>query len=120
MQEYMRRGLRLVFYPTRTKAPRYEDWPTRITTPDDYQSGDNVGVILGTNIAPPDQPPRYLIDIDFDSDISAKIARRLLPQTGFVFGRGDRPMTHALYTVSTPVQTRFYEAINEKHYLDFA
>jgi predicted P-loop ATPase len=58
----------------------------------------NVGTFTGHEI----QPGRYLADVDFDWDSPNELKKRLLPSTGFGFGRPGRFLSHAFYT--TPEQ----------------
>jgi hypothetical protein len=109
LQAYLARGFRLVFYPSNLKGPREKDWLTKTYGPDNYM-GQNVGCLTGHEIA----PGRYLVDIDFDWPDGLALAKRLLPNTAFSFGRQSRHVSHAFYTVSTPLVTRTFDDINEK------
>lgn len=103
LTDYARRGFQLVYYPTRQKGPTGSEaigWTTRQYKIEDWD-GENVGVKLGTEIT----PGRYLVDIDFDWPGGLVLAKRLLPATGFGFGRAGR-ITHAFYTVSQPVPSK--------------
>lgn len=115
LAKYVERGFRLVFFPTRTKGPIGKDavgWTTRIYTPEDYHEGDNVGVMTGHEIA----PGRYLVDIDLDWPDGLPLTRRLLPPTGFGFGRLSRKISHAFYTTSTPlISQKFFNIGNPPH-----
>lgn len=104
LTDYVRRGLQLVFYPARQKGPTGQEasgWTSRVYNPKDYRPGDNVGVKLGTEV----KPGHYLVDVDFDWPSGLVLAKRLLPATGFGFGRSGR-ITHAFYTVSQPVPSK--------------
>lgn len=99
LSRYLSRNLQLIFYPTKLKGPRDEGWKTRVYTPDEYREGMNVGVKLGTQLS----EGRYLVDVDFDWAEGVVLAKRLLPPTGFGFGRESRPFSHAFYTVDVPL-----------------
>lgn len=111
LQRYVERGFRLVFYPTKRKGPigaEAAGWNTRTYTLDDYHDGDNVGVMTGHEI----QPGRFLVDVDFDWTDGVPLAKRLLPPTGFGFGRTSRQISHAFYTTSTPTPSFAFDDIN--------
>lgn len=109
---YAARGFKFVFYPTGHKHPvgiEGKEWTTRHYSVEDYQSGDNVGIILGQEIA----PGRYLTDIDFDwNEGISQFAKRFFPDTGFGFGRSSKPLSHVFYTTSAPVATERYDDID--------
>ena len=109
---YASRGFKFVFYPSGHKHPlgiEGKDWSTREYQIDDYKKGDNVGVLLGTEIA----EGRFLADIDFDwNEGIAQFARRFFPDSGFGFGRTSKPLSHVFYTTSQPVVTERYDDID--------
>lgn len=102
---YVALGFRFVFWPRESdptndwKGPRDKTWPTKTYDPADYRDGMQVGVKLGTEIA----PGRFLWDADFDWPPGIEFAREFLPATGFGFGRPSKPTGHAFYTASAPV-----------------
>lgn len=51
----------------------------------------NVGVLLGAASG-------NLVDVDLDCPEALALAPRILPPTGFVFGRKSKPRSHMLYT----------------------
>jgi predicted P-loop ATPase len=104
LQDYVDRGFRLVFYETKTKGPREPGWTTKEYRPEDYRDGQNVGVMLGTEVA----PGQYLVDIDFDWPEGVRLARHILPNAGFGFGRDSRKVSHAFYLSPTPLVSRKY------------
>lgn len=116
-------GFSLVFYDTKTKAPSGPDarnWQTRQYTAADYREGQNVGVKLGVALTPkvPLPEPRYLVDIDFDYADGQQMAKYLLPNTNFVFGRASRPVSHAFYTTSQPITFRSFNDIDGSHFVE--
>jgi hypothetical protein len=109
LQSYQQKGFQLVFYDTKTKAPKDKDWPTRDYPPEAYKPGQNVGVKLGTEI----QPGKFLVDIDFDWSGGLIFAKRLIPPAGFGFGRATKPISHAFFTSSTPLPSYKYFDIDD-------
>lgn len=102
------RGLTFVFYPSGQKGPsgaEAKGWTTRKYELDDYREGMNVGVMLGTEIA----TGKFLADVDLDWTEGLVLARKILPPTGFGFGRASRKISHAFYTTSQPVRSRKFE-----------
>lgn len=90
------------------KGPREDDWQHKTYIPTDYREGMQVGVKLGTEVA----PRHYLLDVDLDWVAGIQFAPRFLPRTGFVFGRASKPLGHAFYTTSTPVVTKKFTDID--------
>jgi hypothetical protein len=109
---YLNRGFRLVKYPQRQKGPTGPDavnWPAKyITTPDGYVPDSNWGVLLGTEIS----PGRFLVDIDFDWPTGLPLAKKILPNTSFAFGRGTRTISHSFYTTNTAIASRKFDDID--------
>jgi hypothetical protein len=111
---YIERGLRLVFWhydqddKKSYKGPNGKDavgWTTKGYRPEDYQPGMNVGVMLGVEIV----PGRFNLDVDFDWDPGLRLTRRILPATGFGFGRASRKVSHAFFTDARPHVSVKYE-----------
>lgn len=109
LAEYASLGFKFVFYPNKHKHPvgvEGKEWQTREYRVEDYKPGDNVGVVLGVEIA----PGRFLADIDFDwAEGIAQFASVFFPDTGFGFGRPSKKLSHAFYTTSQPVVSFKYE-----------
>src|SRR5262249_39646241 len=82
----------------------YLKWVEKFTMP------PNVGTFLGHEIS----PGRFLADIDFDWPEGLQLVRKLLPQTGFGFGRQSRAISHAFYVTPTPVISRSFDNIDGK------
>ena len=117
LQQYVERGFRLIFYPTRQKGPTGPEgvgWLDRPITAGDYVPGQNVGVVLGHEI----KPGRFLADVDLDWGDGTPLARRILPATGFGFGRASRIVSHAFYTTSEPVVTKAFDNIDGKPFVE--
>jgi Virulence-associated protein E len=106
LQWYTQIGFRLLFWerrgkdPKAWKGPRDVGWNSRdrVYPLDSYRDTMNVGTFTGHEI----QSGRYLADVDFDWDSPNELKKRLLPTTGFGFGRPSRFLSHAFYT--TPHQ----------------
>lgn len=117
LAKYLGRGFRLVFYPTKTKGPTGTaavGWTKRADSADDYTPGDNVGTFTGHEIA----PGKFLVDVDFDWTDGIQMARRLLPKTGFGFGRTSRIISHAFYTTSLPQVSKEFADITGKGFVE--
>jgi predicted P-loop ATPase len=114
LEDYVKRNFRLVFYPQKLKGPREEGWTFKPYPPESYQAGQNVGVMLGTEVA----PGRFLVDLDFDWAEGVPMAKRLLPATGFGFGRASRPISHAFFTVDEPMASFAFDNIDNKPFLE--
>src|SRR5262245_55839303 len=105
LTRYVELGLPLVFWPRLPdrdndwNGPRDTNWPSRTYTPTDYRDGMQVGVKLGTEIA----PGRFLMDVDLDWAPGIRYIERFLPATEFGFGRKSKPIGHAFYTTSAPI-----------------
>ncbi len=104
---YFESGFIPVPVPLKEKAPRMKDWPNwRPKTKDALLSEfgsdpRNVGVLLG-------QASGGLVDLDLDCPQAVRIAGRMLPKTGFIFGRESSPRSHWIYrTVEVVETTRF-------------
>jgi hypothetical protein len=111
------RGFHLVFYPPKQKGPDGPDaknWTTKVYSLDDYRQGMNVGCKLGVEVT----QGRFLVDIDFDWTDGVVLARRILPPTGFGFGRQSRKISHAFYTVGSPLKSRSFRNIDGKPFVE--
>ncbi len=119
LSRYTERGFRLIYWPrgkdpATWKGPREAGWNERTYSPDDYNEGCNVGVLLGTEI----QPGKFLCDVDFDWTDGLPLARTVLPPTEFGFGRPSRDTSHAFFTTSKPVVSKVYEDIDNKGFVE--
>jgi hypothetical protein len=107
VQKLEARGFRFIFYQTRTKGPIEKGWTGRFDSAANYR-GQNVGIPTAQEI----EPGKFLVDIDFDWPDGVRLAKRLIPPTDLGWGRGDRTLTHALYTTSTPIPSKFYNHLD--------
>jgi hypothetical protein len=93
---YLKLGLAPVPLPSQAKDPGFSDWPNFRLKPEDldrhFPPGQprNVAVLNG---APSDN--RHDADLDVPEAIRA--APRLLPETGWIFGRKSAPASHYVY-----------------------
>lgn len=116
VEDYIARGFQLVYWPRLSdpendwKGPRETTWPTTLYPAADYREGMQVGVKLGTEIA----PGRYLMDVDFDWAPGIPHATQFLPRTGFGFGRESKTIGHAFYTTSSPVVQKKFKDVDNK------
>ena len=91
---------------------RLRGWsqPGHDANPSLFRPVDNVGVLNGT------QPTAgwffHDVDLDANSDAARIIAYRLLPSTGWRYGRTTKPASHYNYLVATPLLTRKYVGID--------
>jgi len=86
------------------KAGSQKGWsaPDYRATSKDFRLDDNVGVLNGTQPAgSPKLEGWYFHDVDIDanSDAARLIVERLLPPTGWRYGRASKPRSHANYLV---------------------
>lgn len=114
---YTSLGLRLIYWerngsdPRDWKGPRDKGWndPTRAYPLERFDAARmNLGLITGHEVT----PGKFLTDVDFDWPEGLDLARKLIPSTGFAFGRKGKKISHALFT--TP------ERLGVIKYCDFA
>lgn len=107
LEQYVSQNFRLVYWtrrgsdPKDWKGPREKDWndPKKDYPLELFNAQTmNIGVFTGCEVA----PGKFLTDVDLDWIPSADFIKRLLPVTGFGFGRKGKPLSHAFYT--TPEQ----------------
>ena len=114
LARYTELGLSLLSWPRLPdpdndwKGPRDPKWPTNTYAVADYRNDMQVGVKLGTEIA----PGRFLLDVDLDWAPGSPFLKHFLPKTRFVFGRKSKPLGHAVYTTSTPVTSYKFKDID--------
>jgi predicted P-loop ATPase len=107
IRKYKERKFKLVYYPIKTKIPQSEGWQEKDAPIEEYK-GQNVGVILGTELS----PGHYLVDIDFDWIPGIELSSTTLPRTGFFFGHSpSKPISHAFYATPEPVVYHKYTNI---------
>jgi len=80
--------------------------------PSEFRADDNVSLLNGSQ----QSPGRYHIDVDIDANSNGArlIVERLLPSTGWRYGRPSKPRSHASYLVSGQLRTRRYVGIDGK------
>ena len=76
---------------------------------DDFRASDCIGVLNGLEIEP--DWFNYDVDIDTSHIVARRIIERLLPPTGWRYGRGARPRSHANYLVKGKIRTRRFPGI---------
>lgn len=117
LERYYERGFRLVFYQSGQKGPSGAEatkWTERSNKIEDYKPGLNLGTFTGHEIS----PGKFLADIDFDWSDGLPLAARILPPTGFGFGRPSRTTSHAFYTTPEPVQSISFDNIDGKPFVE--
>lgn len=117
LQRYYERGFRLIFYGSKKKGPEGQEavrWTERSDEAKDWKEGSNVGVFTGHQIS----EGRYLADVDFDWTDGLPLAKRILPATGFGFGRASRAISHSFYTTPVPLASRAYDNIDGKPFVE--
>lgn len=117
---YLKRGFRLVFYPPGQKGPsgiEGKQWETFSHKAEDYTkwiekhgNQPNVGTFLGHEIS----PGKFLADVDFDWQDGVRLAKKILPPTGFGFGRPSRSFSHVFFTTPEPVVNDTYKDIDNR------
>jgi DNA polymerase I-like protein with 3'-5' exonuclease and polymerase domains len=93
---YLLEGLAPIPLPPRSKDPGYPGWPDLRLTLDSLDAHfpdaepRNVGILNGA-------PSGNTLDVDLDCPEARRAAPRLLPPTGWVFGRKTAPGSHRIY-----------------------
>lgn len=87
-------GLLLIPVEGRSKRPVRKNWQNHPESAAWFEvnPGHNVGVLLGS-------ASDGVVDIDLDDPIARRLASRILPPTGMVFGRLSNPSSHYIYRV---------------------
>ena len=77
----------------------------------DFRLDDNIGVLNGTESI---EAEWFFHDVDIDANSNAArlIVERLLPPTGWRYGRASKPRSHANYLVKGQLRTRRYHGID--------
>lgn len=117
LKKYYERGFRVIFYQSKQKGPSGQEavgWPDRSDKLEDWKPGSNVGVFTGHEIS----PGKFLVDIDFDWEPGLPLAKRILPKTGFGFGRESRIVSHSIYTSSAPIPSVSFDNIDGKPFVE--
>lgn len=99
---YQSLGFRLLFWerngdPSEWKGPHEKGWndPNRQYPIERFDPAKhNVGLFTGCELT----PGKFLADLDFDWAPGVDLARRIVPSTGFAFGRKGKKLSHAFFT----------------------
>lgn len=118
VNKYIAQGFQPVHWPLSAylinnkrgyKGPRGQAWPTTEygPIPDNVLGFYQVGLKLGTLIAPKIEngPTGYLVCVDIEdknTDVQ-RLAETLLPPTGMIGGRADKPRSHRFYLTDKPM-----------------
>lgn len=113
--ESARKWIELGYHPipisAATKRPCHLGWPSlRLNLEnfaEHFKATDNVGVLLGDEVA--GAPTASHADVDLDCLQAVAAARRLLPDTGIIFGRQSKPASHYFYIVDPAIWTHQYK-----------
>jgi hypothetical protein len=99
---YLAKGLAPIPLLPRSKDPGYDGWPQLRLTDADldryFPPGDakNIGILNG-------EPSHNTADVDLDCPQAVRAAARLLPGTGWIFGRKTAPRSHHVYRTDRPL-----------------
>lgn len=92
--------------------------PGHSSTASDFKADDNIGGLNGTPVPAMPGFSFYDVDIDANSDAARLIVRRLLPQTGWAYGRESKPQSHLNYLAKGTLRTRQYFGVDDKVILE--
>jgi Protein of unknown function (DUF3987)/Bifunctional DNA primase/polymerase, N-terminal len=103
-EQYLRDGLAPIPMPERSKDPGYSDWQRlRVTAetfdkffPQDHRF--NIGILNGL-------PSGNHVDVDLDCSQAIVVASKLLPPTGWIFGRASARQSHWIYVTTSPLMS---------------
>lgn len=111
VESYLKQNYRVVFWPAigDAKGPKEKGWPEKSYQLKDYREGLRVGLLTGVELS----PGKFLHDVDIDWAPGSFIAQALLPQTGFIFGRPSKRVSHCFYTASEPLSSYRYEDVDK-------
>jgi hypothetical protein len=93
MVEYLARGFALARIRPNEKRPTDSKWTVRGRRPDEFQPGDNLGLMTGALSG-------NLVCVDVDSAAALLLADRCLPPTKMLGGRAGKPRSHRYYRVT--------------------
>lgn len=96
VEQYLRADLDVVPVEPRSKKIRIKNWETKKFELSDFRAENNVGIRLGKD---------GLADVDLDCPEAISVATKLLPRTGFVYGRASARASHHFYRVDPPVKS---------------
>lgn len=102
---WLARGIRVIPIKRGTKKPIGDGWQNVRLKKDElagaFSRGEGVGGLWG-------KPSSWVVDVDLDCDEAVAAAKVLLPKT-YVYGRGERPQSHYLYTCEGSKTTKFLD-----------
>lgn len=109
VKDLYKRNFPVIYWPTHgdTKGPQQENWPTQAYPLEGYKPDYRVGVLTGKEVS----PGHYLHDVDIDWAEGMQIAGKMLPFTGFAFGRPSKPISHCFYFLSAPLPSETFTDI---------
>ena len=110
-------GFQPIPVPLKSKRAKITGWPDLILTNStigDYFGSErsNVGVLLG-------KPSGWLVDIDLDHPLALEFADQYLPQTGLVWGRSSKPLSHRIFHITAPADTKLWRIQNRVSIVEF-
>jgi len=91
-------GFGLCRIDAREKKPTYKEWATRSLEPEDFDAGDQIG-ILGGPLSDAGRTGHALGILDLDSEAAIERADRYLPGTAMCEGRASKPRSHRYFLV---------------------
>ncbi|GCE04711.1 bifunctional DNA primase/polymerase [Dictyobacter aurantiacus] len=106
-KEYTNRGWSVVPIPHGQKRPLQPEWQRGGFTENDFNPGDNIGILLGAISG-------GLVDVDLDCAETIEIAPEYLPPTAMIHGRASKPDSHYWYRVidTIPEKVTRYKDVN--------
>lgn len=111
VENYLQKKYRIVVWPQigDTKGPREKEWTQKVYSMSDYSPGYRVGLMTGVEV----EPGKFLHDVDIDYQPAAIAALKMLPPTGFVFGRSSKRISHCFYLCTEALPSFKYEDIDK-------
>jgi len=97
-QSYFNTGFNIIPIPKGGKSPVMKDWQNFQITQDTLKTyfgfGDpNIALLTGSS-------SNGIVDVDIDHPLAVRVARALLPKTGYSYGRKTNPMSHYFYRLT--------------------
>ncbi len=108
---YFTKGYRVLFWKDEgaVKGPNDKAWQNRVYALEEYKPDyHRVGLLTGVEVS----PGKFLHDVDIDWGEGHRVALKILSNTGFVFGRHTKHISHCLYTTPEPIPTFKYEDVD--------
>jgi predicted P-loop ATPase len=113
---YLEKHYRIVVWPAigDAKGPTNEGWTQKLYELADYGENKRVGILTGTEV----ESGKYIHDVDIDWGPGATVAQRLLPSTGFVFGRASKKLSHCFYLLPEALPSFKYADVDKTSLLE--